>query len=138
MYGPYFGAGIRVETIRTDWRELHVSMKLRWFNRNVVGTHFGGSLYAMADPHLMLLLMQVLGDDYTVWDQAASIEFKRPGRGTVRTTIRITDEDLACIQKTLENGNVCRPEFDLTITDESGQTVANVHKILYVRRKKIE
>ena len=60
IYPPYLGAGIRVDYISEDWRELQVSMKLRWYNRNAVGTHFGGSLYAMVDPHLMLMLLQIL------------------------------------------------------------------------------
>ena len=75
LYPPYLGAGVRVTYIREDWKELHVSMSLRWFNRNAVGTHFGGSLYSMVDPHLMLLLMQLLGKEYLVWDKAANIEF---------------------------------------------------------------
>lgn len=75
IYPPYLGAGVRVSYIRTDWRELHVSMALKWFNRNYVGTHFGGSLYSMVDPHLMLLLIQILGGEYRVWDKASDIEF---------------------------------------------------------------
>ena len=58
IYGPYLGAGVRVTHVANDFREIRVSMKLRWYNRNVVGTHFGGSLYSMVDPHLMLMLMK--------------------------------------------------------------------------------
>jgi len=75
IYPPYLGAGVRVTYISKDWRELHVSMSMHWFNRNAVGTHFEGSLYAMVDPHLMLLLMKLLGKDYWVWDKSATIEF---------------------------------------------------------------
>jgi len=63
LYPPYLGAGVKVTQISQDWTELRVSMSLHWYNRNTVGTHFGGSLYSMVDPHLMLLLMQLLGDD---------------------------------------------------------------------------
>ena len=95
IYGPYLGAGIRVELISADWRESQVSMKLRWYNRNAVGSHFGGSLYAMVDPHLMLMLMHILGNDYIVWDKSAEIDFVRPGRGRVMANFAITDEELA-------------------------------------------
>jgi hypothetical protein len=91
LYGPYLGAGIRIRNISLDWRQLQVSMKLRWYNRNAVGTHFGGSLYSMVDPHLMLLLMKLIGKGYTIWDQAAEITFKEPGKGTVSAIITITD-----------------------------------------------
>ncbi len=74
VYPPYLGAGVSITKVDRDWRELKVSMKLRWYNRNAVGSHFGGSLYSMVDPHLMLLLMKLLGEDYVVWDKAASID----------------------------------------------------------------
>jgi acyl-coenzyme A thioesterase PaaI-like protein len=100
LYPPYIGAGIKVEYVSKDWRELHVSMALRWYNRNAVGTHFGGSLYAMIDPHVMLLLMQLLGKDYQVWDKSASIEFVKaskerrigaPAANCARTSTRIRE-----------------------------------------------
>jgi len=49
-YPPFLGAGIRVERVSDDFLEIDVAMGLRWFNRNYVGTQFGGSLYAMTDP----------------------------------------------------------------------------------------
>ena len=71
FYPPYIGAGIHVDNIADDWRQIDVSMRLRWYNRNAVRTHFGGSLYSMVDPHLMLMLMQLLGREYIVWDKSA-------------------------------------------------------------------
>ena len=133
-YGPYFGAGIRITHISPDWRELRVSMKLRWFNRNIMGTQFGGSLYSMIDPHLMLLLMQLLGSEYTIWDKAAEIEFIRPGRGTVTSTIVITDAELDAIVENTAGGRKYLPEFNLKILDDSGGIVAKIKKVLYVRR----
>ncbi len=135
LYGPYLGAGVRVTHISPDWRELHVSMKLRWYNRNAVGTHFGGSLYSMVDPHLMLLLMQLLGREYVVWDKAAQIEFRKPGQGTVSARIAISDADLARIREATADGEPLRPIFEVSITDAGGEIVAQVSKVLYVRRK---
>jgi len=110
-------------------------MKLRWYNRNAVGTHFGGSLYSMVDPWYMLLLMRVLGRDYMVWDQAASIRFLNPGRGRVRSEIRIDDAMLDEIRHRTEGGDAYRPEFELDILDDEGDTVASVTKVVYVRQK---
>ena len=135
FYPPYFGAGIRITHISPDWRELRVEMKLRWYNRNIMGTQFGGSLYSMIDPHLMLLLMQRLGGEYTVWDKRAEIEFVRPGRGTVTSTITVTDAELDDIRKNTAAGQKYLPEFNLKILDDNGGIVAQVKKILYVRRK---
>src|SRR6218665_3322789 len=60
LYPPFLGAGVRVQRISEDFLEVDVAMRLRWFNRNYVGVHFGGSLYAMTDPFFMLMLMQCL------------------------------------------------------------------------------
>lgn len=135
FYGPYLGAGVRITHISLDWRELRVAMKLRWYNKNIVGTQFGGSLYSMIDPHLMLLLMQLLGKEYIVWDKGAEIEFVRPGTGTVTSTILISDDDLTDIRNNTADGEKYLPEFNLEIVGDDGEIVAKVKKILYVRRK---
>ena len=137
LFPPYLFAGVRVTEIDPGWRELHVSMRLRWFNRNAVGTHFGGSLYSMVDPHLMLLLMQLLGGDYVVWDQSAEIQFHKPGKGRVHSVVRITDEDLAEIRRKTEGGDAYRPRFELAILDEEGHLVATVTKVLHIRCRRL-
>ncbi len=135
IFGPYLGAGVKVEHIAEDWREVRVSMKLRWYNRNAVGTHFGGSLYTIVDPHPMLMLMHLLGDDYIVWDKSASVDYRKPGRGTVYSTIRIMDDDLDRIRRETADGNKFLPEFDIEVLDENNEVVAAVRKTLYVRKK---
>ena len=135
FYPPYLGAGISVDYISDDWKELHVSMKLRWYNRNAVGTHFGGSLYAMVDPHLMLMLLQILGKDYLVWDQSASITYIKPGKGTVHSRIRISEEEISSILDNTRDGSKYLPEFTLAIVDEENDTVAEVKKVIYIRKK---
>lgn len=135
VYPPYLGAGVRVHHVDPRWRELRVSMKLRWYNRNAVGTQFGGSLYSMVDPHLMLLLMQVLGDDYVVWDKSATIDFVRPGRGTVHATLGLKDEVVEEIRSATAGGRPHEPEFLVYIKNDADELVARVKKTLYVRRK---
>ena len=63
FYPPYLGAGVKVRYISSDFREVRVSMGLKWYNRNYVRTQFGGSLYSMTDPFYMLMLMENLGRD---------------------------------------------------------------------------
>ena len=111
-------------------------MSLRWFNRNAVGTHFGGSLYSMTDPHLMLLLMQLLGEKYSVWDKAANIEFVKASRKKVTSIIKISNEDLELIKSNTDNGEKYLPKFLVEIRDEDDDLVAVVKKTIYVRRKR--
>ena len=135
LYGPFLGAGIRIERISDDWKSVDVSMAMRWYNRNVVGAHFGGSLYSMVDPQYMLMLMNCLGRDYIVWDKTAHIDFISPGRGKVRAQFRITDEQLDEIRLRTANGDKYLPEFNVEVLDEHGDLVARAVKTLYVRRK---
>ena len=134
-YAPYAGAGILVTHIAEDASEVRVEMPLTESNVNVVGTHFGGSLYAMVDPHLMLLLMHRLGPDYIVWDKEAHVDFKKPGVGTVRATIRITDEEVEAIRSVTASGEKHLPQWTLSVVDEQDEVVATVLKTLYVRRR---
>lgn len=135
LYPPYLGAGVRVRYVSADFREILVEMPLRFFNRNYVGTHFGGSLYAMVDPFYMLMLIKNLGPDYIVWDKAASIEFVKPGRGTVRAHFRLDEKVLEEIKERVKNGGKYLPTFTVPVVDRQGDVVARVEKVLYVKKK---
>lgn len=134
IYPPYLGAGIKVSYISPDWKELQVSMALRWYNRNAVGTHFGGSLYAMIDPHLMLLLMRLMGNDYLVWDQQASIEFVKATKQEVWAAFKISDEVIGEIKQNTRGGEKYLARFPVEIRDEDNQLVAKGEKVIYIRK----
>ncbi len=133
IWPPFLGAGIRVRW-RSN-RDVDVEMKLRFFNRNYVGTHYGGSLYSMTDPFYMLMLMENLGRDYIVWDKAASIRFRKPGKGRVRAEFRLIDAQLDEIREKLKVQEKYEPTFLVAVKDEAGDVVAEVTKVLHVRRK---
>lgn len=136
IYPPYLGTGISVKTIAPDYKYLRVQMKLHWYNRNYVRTHFGGSLYAMTDPFLMLMLIQILGKEYVVWDQAAQIKFIKPGTGTVSAEFKITDSAVEEIISQTAGGEKYFRDFEVLINDEQGGLTARVTKKLYIRRKR--
>ena len=135
LYPTYVGAGVQVVETSDDFRYLRVEMALRFYNRNYVGTHFGGSLYSMCDPFYMLMLIKNLGDDYIVWDRAASIDFKKPGEGTVSAEFVLTGERIDEIRRLADEQYKVEPTFEVNVVDEEGDVVAHVEKVLYVRRK---
>lgn len=134
LYPPFLGAGIRIKFDDTT-NKVAVSMKLTWYNRNYVGTHFGGSLYTMCDPFYMILLMDILGKEYIVWDKSATIEFVKPGRSTVHAEFYIPDEVVEQIKKEVDKNGKSMPEFVAEVKDDQGEVVARVHKYIYVRKK---
>jgi hypothetical protein len=135
LWPPFLGAGIRVKRLDPNWKAIDVEMRLRSWNRNYVGTHYGGSLYSMTDPFYMLMLIESLGRDYVVWDKSASIRFRRPGKGTVTASFRISDEQVEEIRRQLETEEKVEPSFVVKITDCDGAVVAEVEKLLHVRKK---
>lgn len=136
FWPPMFGAGIKIRRISADRCTVEVGMRLTFFNRNIVGVHFGGSLYAMCDPFFMLILMENLGKDYIVWDKAAKIRFRRPGKGDVHATFHISPERIAAIRAAADKEGKVEPEFTVDVLDKDGTVVAQVEKLLYVRRKR--
>lgn len=135
LWPPLLGAGVKVERLDADFRTARVRMKLRWYNRNYVGVHYGGSLYSMTDPFYMLMLSESLGKDYVVWDKAAHIEYIKPGRSTVWAEFQITTELLTQIKDKTARGEKYLPEFEVLIRDTNNEVVAKVMRTLYIRRK---
>ena len=136
FYPPFLGAGVRVKHISEDMRTIEVHLPLRFWNRNYVGTHFGGSLYTMCDPFFMLILINNLGPDYVVWDKAATIRFKKPGKGLVKAVFHIPAEKIEEIRAHADAQGKIEPLFQTVVTDDQGNVIAEVDKLLYVRRKK--
>jgi len=135
LWPPFLGMGIRIRRIAPDMKAIDVEMKLRFWNANYVGTHFGGSLFAMTDPFYMLMAMANLGPDYVVWDKAAAIRYKKPGRGTVRAEFRLSDSQIVDIREKLKTLPKYEPVFTVEVKDESGVVIAEVEKVLHIRSK---
>jgi len=130
------GAGIKLKHIAKDWTHIRVVLPLRWYNRNIVGVQYGGSLYSMADPWFMLMLMQILGKDYIVWDQAATIHFKQPGRSTVSADFRITEQQIQEIKAHVQQHGKGNFTMQTQVLNPQNEVIATVEKVLYVRYKK--
>ena len=135
FWPPFWGAGIHVDKISKDYLAIDVSLKLKFWNRNYVGTQYGGSLYSMTDPFYMLMLINLLGKDYIVWDKAASIRFKRPGVGKVYAQFRLEPEQLENFKAALLTESKIEPVLTVFIKDSSGQIIAEVDKVLYIKKK---
>jgi len=136
IYPPFRGAGIRVREISQDFRSATIELRTTLMNRNYVGTHFGGSLFAMTDPFFMVLMMKSLGRDYIVWDKQGTVRFLKPARGTVVAKIVLPEDRIEEAKAATASGGKFEPAFKVDIVDRDGVTVADVEKVLYIRRKK--
>lgn len=136
LWPPLFFAGIKINYISSDFKVAQVQLKLRPWNKNAVGTHFGGSLFAMTDPFYMLMLLAQLGKDYHVWDKFADIDFIKPGRGKVIADFVINSSLIDDIIIHTANGEKYLPELPVYIKNDQGEIVAKLNRTLYIRKKR--
>ncbi|MDX2002222.1 MAG: DUF4442 domain-containing protein [Chitinophagales bacterium] len=135
LFPAYRGTGAKVTYIDASYQELRIKIPLSWRTRNYVGTIYGGSMYGAVDPMYMLMLMKILGKDYVVWDKAATIRFRRPGKHTLFATFVITDEDIAAIKAQIASQGETDYFFRLEIKDAEGKVNAEVDKTIYAASK---
>jgi acyl-coenzyme A thioesterase PaaI-like protein len=135
LWPPYLGAGIHITHISADWRKVVVQLRMNLLNRNYMGTHFGGSLFAMTDPFYMLMLIHLLGKSYSVWDKTASIEFIKPVSDKVTATFVIDDARLNQIRLTAADGEKHYEDFSVNVVRKNGEVVARINKSIYIRKK---
>ena len=134
-FPAYRSTGARIEYIGADWREVRLRLPLTWRTRNYVGTIFGGSMYAALDPIYMIMLIKLLGPGYEVWDKAASIRFRRPGRSTLRATFVVGASDLETIRALVAQEGKSEHRFTVELVDAAGEVAASCEKLLSIRKR---
>ncbi len=135
LWPPFIGTGIKVTRIDDDFRQAQVRMKLSWYNRNYMGTQYGGSLYSMTDAFYVIMIIRNLDNKYYVWDKSASIEYIAPAKGTVYADYVLTDEMLDSIRHNTEDGQKFLYDVPVDIIDDQKQLIAKVNKVVYIRKK---
>lgn len=138
LFPAYRGSGGRVIYIAADWKEVRIKLPLNWRTRNYVGTIYGGSIYAAIDPIYMLMLMKVLGNGYVVWDKAATVRFKKPGRETLFAQFKLTEGEIEEIKHLAENQRSIDRVYDVELKDKEGVVHAEVKKTLYISKKRTD
>ncbi|MEM6525721.1 MAG: DUF4442 domain-containing protein [Bacteroidota bacterium] len=132
---PMLGTGITLRKISEDMSRFEVDMKLRWYNRNLVGIHYGGSLYSMCDPWYMFILTANLGRGYIVLDKAANIRYLKPGKGTLKCVFEVSRKEISEIKEEIDSIGKKDYTFLCEVKNEAGEVICEVDKIVYVRKK---
>lgn len=135
LYPPYIGAGIKLKKVNKDFTRFEVQLKMTRFNKNIFGTHFGGSLYAMSDPFFVFIILNYLGKDYIVWDKSAKIDFLKPGKGTVKAVFEIKKEKLEEIKQEINKKGKNTYFFISEIINQKNEIIARVKKEIYIKKK---
>lgn len=131
----YRRTGARIVYVARDYSEVRVKLPLNWRTRGYWGTTFGGSMYAAIDPVLLVMLARRLGPGFVVWDKAATMEFKKPGRSTLYARFRIEEAEVAELRRLLERDGKIERTWPVELTDASGTVHAVFTKTLHLRRR---
>lgn len=136
VFPAYRGTGGRVRFIAADFREVRVEVPLSLRTRNVFGTIFGGSMYGAVDPIYAIMLTRNLGRDYIVWDKAATIRFRKPGRTRLSALFTLAADELETIEELTAGGDAIDRTYNVDLVDADGIVHASIEKIIYVRRRR--
>ena len=132
---PTFAAQkITVTEIADDWSRAVVRLDLTAENGNYFGTAFGGSLFSMIDPFVVILAAKQLGREYAVWDKTVEIDFIRPGTGPVTATVEMPADVVEEIRAATEGGDKLLRSFEVPLLAEDGSIVALQKRVLFIRR----
>ncbi len=136
IWPPFLFTGIKVNSLSSDFRYAKVSLKMRAWNKNALGVHFGGSLFAMTDPFYVLMLIARLGKNYYVWDKSADIDYIKPGEGLVTAEFTVNDDFINEVIRETSNGEKFLPSVGVYVKNSEGELIAKVNRQLYIRQKK--
>lgn len=131
----YRRTGARLTYIADDYAEVRLKLPLNWTTRGYWGTIFGGSMYAAIDPVLLVMLARRLGPDYQVWDKAATIEFRKPGRSTLYARFRIENAEIEELRRLLAREPKIERVYQVELADAAGTVHAAFTKTLHLRRR---
>ncbi|HBH23731.1 MAG TPA: tetrameric acyl-CoA thioesterase [Cytophagales bacterium] len=135
FYPPFFGAGIRLQKVNNDFTYMKVKLAFGFLNANLVGTQFGGSLFAMCDPWYMIMLFHHLRKEYIIWDKAATIRFRKPGKSAVFAEFIIDDDLLTKIRSEVDELGKKDFHFKTEVKNKEGEVIAEVDKVIYIKKK---
>ena len=136
LFPAYRGTGGKITYVADDWREVRVEVPLSRRTKNYVGTIFGGSMYGSVDPICMVVLIKALGPGYVVWDKAATIRFRKPGRSTLHARFSVDDAELDAIRGALADATATERTYTIQLVDKEGVVHAEVEKLIHIRKRK--
>ena len=125
----------KIVDVSDDLSYIKIRLKLNWKNRNYAGTMFGGTMLAATDPIYMIQLLQILGDQYIVWDKAVDAKYKKPGKGTIYGEFIFTKEEIDSIKKTVHEKNQMDLTKTMSLVDAEKNIIATFNKTLYIADK---
>ncbi len=126
----------KITHVSTDLLTIKVKLPISYKNKNYVNSIFGGSLFSAVDPIPMVQLINLIGDEYIVWDKSAEIFFKRPAKEHVYATFTYSKDELTQIKTDVEKHNEIEITKVTQLTNHNQSTLfCEVKKTIYIANK---
>jgi hypothetical protein len=126
----------RVTHISKDLLSIQIKLPLSLKNKNYVNSIFGGSMFAAVDPIPMVQLMNLIGDDFVVWDKSAQIFFKRPAKEDLIAEFTYTTDELNEIKNKVHQEQEIEITKTTYLTNKDKSIVyCEVRKKIYIAEK---
>ncbi len=135
VHPAFRGTGGRVVHVAKDLRHIRIRLPLSWKTKNIVGSLYGGSLFAITDGAHPMMLMAALGDGYIVWDKAASIRYRKPGYSTLYADFHLSAQELTDIHTALREHPELERTYVVELKDGDGIVHAIVERTVYIAEK---
>ncbi|WP_240008568.1 DUF4442 domain-containing protein [Pseudaquidulcibacter saccharophilus] len=135
FHPAFLGAGGHVDYVSEDLSQIRMRLPLNWRTKNMVGSLFGGSLFAITDGVHMAMLSLKLGREYIIWDRSAKIRFLKPGFCDLYAEFTISKDEISSIRaEVVQNGEIKR-NYLVELKDKSGSVYAIVEREIYIANK---
>ena len=121
--------------VSDDLHFVKIRMKLNWKNRNYAGTIFGGSMLSATDPIYMIQLIQILGNNYVVWDKAVEARYRKPAKSTIYGEFSFTKDEIADLKNKVDKNKETDLLKTMHLVDEQQNIIATFNKTLYIAEK---
>lgn len=135
LHPAFRGTGGRVVHVARDLRHIRIRLPLSWKTKNIVGSLYGGSLFAITDGAHPMMLMAALGDGYIVWDKAASIRYRKPGYTTLYADFVLGAAEIGEIRAALARYPELERTYTVELKDAQGTVHTVVERTVYIAEK---
>ena len=121
--------------VSDDLLFVKIRLKPSWKNRNYAGSIFGGSMLSATDPIYMIQLIQILGNDFVVWDKSVEARYKKPGKTTIYGEFIFTKEEIETIKQSVIESREIDIVKTMNLVDDKQHIIATFKKTIYIANK---
>ncbi|MGA0956049.1 MAG: DUF4442 domain-containing protein [Burkholderiaceae bacterium] len=136
VFPAFRGTGGRLISVSPDFLTITARLRYNWRTKNIMGSVYGGSLFAVTDGPHPIMLMAALGPESVVLDKAASIRYRKPAYEDLTVQFHFSPEEILEIEHRLQRENEFEYQVCMDLTGMDGSVFATVDRTLYVTTRR--